>query len=64
MSITDDWALTTYTAAGGNNSEPGQARGSLHVNDIYVRAIPGWWEKYEIISAFSSGWSNVLWSYV
>ena len=37
-SKTDDWALTTYTAAGGTNAQPGNPRSSIYTNDVYIRS--------------------------
>ena len=41
-SVTDDWALTTYTAAWDANAQPQNPRGSLYVNDILLRSTGKW----------------------
>lgn len=42
INISNDWGLVTYTAAGAMLAEPQSGRASLHVNDIYIRAIGKW----------------------
>ncbi len=38
----DDWAIVTRKADGGDNAEPQNSRGSIYVNDIYIRSIGKW----------------------
>lgn len=38
----DDWAIVTRKADGGDNAEPKSPRGSIYVNDIYIRSIGKW----------------------
>lgn len=43
--ISDNWGMLTYAGNAGSpwmNAEPQSGRGSLHVNDIYIRSIGKW----------------------
>lgn len=38
----DSWGFLAYTTAGSANSEPGNPRGSVYVNDLYLRSRGEW----------------------
>lgn len=39
---TNDWSMVTSEGAGGLNSAPLTAPGSIHINDAYIRSVGLW----------------------
>lgn len=66
--VSNDWSVLTSARDGGMYSEPQSGRGSMHVNDIYLRSIARWasqalaapYVSYQGWSPYSSWWDYGL----
>ena len=55
----DGWAFLSYGAGAVHNSEPGAARGSAYVNDVYLRAKGLWASQLQRTLVLRTGTGSV-----